>query len=766
MIGISEGIVLADRYRLVRRQAERAIGATWVATDTQTGSDVWVQFADRGGLAEAADLLGRHAHPAIPTVLDTGELRLVVNSRALAAGEGRLPSQATHVEIVIEFAVLKPLTGRALPPKIARRPLAPAEGLALAAGVAGALVIARGESRSHGWLTAESVWVARRGGCAIDLAQGLAFPDDARIETEQEVTGYFAPERLNGGAASEAADVFALGWLLYETLIGHATLHAEYTRLVAGAGAVTTHELLALWRERARVHVVELLEADSALALLITASLAERAADRPSLDAFASGALEAAGRWKGAAALVGGASAAAAVGAGGAASVAVAGAGAVGAGASGAAGVGLVGAEVDTVTGSGAQGTEGSETGADAGSDADANSEAGAEAGSDVDSDVETATAGQALTLLSEAAAAALVVDGAINLAGIPSQRVNADVASAAVGAGAETTEAAGAEAQSAESPVAESSAAQGDRTESGAADSGAVDSGAAESGDAESAAVEPAGFAGGVQAAPLLAGGVIESIEIIENAAAPAGPAASPRHGRRHRALFSVAAAAILAIFVVGLSVGYAWGHHGTSVQSVAAAGRGSAGTGGGTGGSGGGTGGGGSSGSNTAGAPAVAAAAASASAVCATPAATASGEALSNAATTVQPSPGATGPAAVGQVAPSPSASLPAVTPTLSPLPAPASNAVAIEELVITVERGHAAGVIGPAVTKELLTQIDRIKAAGRVKGEAGPLWTSVLGELALMIENDQQNRTLPTDLANQLSTTLSYLYGSSGS
>ncbi len=213
VIGISEGIVLADRYRLVRRQVERGIGVTWIAADTETGADVWVQFADQGGLADAAGLLRRHEpeHRAIPAVLDTGELRLVVDSRSVATPGGREAPAATHVEIVIEFVVLRPLTGRALPAKITRRALPPAEALALVAGLAGALVPACAEGRSHGWLTADSVWAARRGGYVIDLALGLAFPDSARIEVDQAATGYFAPERLNGGPAGEAADVFALG---------------------------------------------------------------------------------------------------------------------------------------------------------------------------------------------------------------------------------------------------------------------------------------------------------------------------------------------------------------------------------------------------------------------------------------------------------------------------------------------------------------------------------------------------------------------------
>ncbi|MGH3415752.1 MAG: hypothetical protein ACRDSS_04745, partial [Actinocrinis sp.] len=463
MIGISEGIVLADRYRLVRRQVERGVGATWVAVDAETGSDVWVQFADRGGLAEAAELLGRHEHPAIPVVLDTGELRLVVNSRALAVTEGRLPSQATHVEIVIEFVVLKPLTGRALAPKIARRPLVPAEALTLAAGVAGALAFARDEGRSHGWLTADSVWMARRGGYAIDLAQGLAFPDDARIETDQEVTGYFAPERLEGGASSEAADVYALGWLLYESLIGHATLTAEYTRLVAGAGAVTTHELLTLWRERARAHVTELLDAESPPALLIVASLAERAADRPSLDAFASGAREAAGQWKGMAALVesvaarpkstgagagvgvGGDTAAGAVVAAGAvaamagAAVATSDIAGVGAGAGAAAGAGIATVAVNGPANGHDFGDE--IVAGDIGAQSGENSEMDA---ADDDDAVDTATAGRALTLLSEAAAAALVVDNAIGVAAVPLEAARLGATSALASAGIAAAEASG----------------------------------------------------------------------------------------------------------------------------------------------------------------------------------------------------------------------------------------------------------------------------------------------------------------------------------
>lgn len=283
---------------MTRRQGERETGASWIAVDLETGSDVWIQLSDHGGLARAAEAVRGLTPPAAPTVLDTGELRMSVDSRALAALRGGEEGHAAHTDVVIEFVVLKPLAGRGLAAKIQRRALPPAEGLAIAAMLADTLDEALPKGGSHGWLNAGSVWPVRRGGCVLDLAPGLAYPDGAPIAMEQQVSGYFAPERLavsgepgaavgSGSAATEAADVFALGWMLYEMLIGHAELLAEYERLVAGAGAVTTVELLALWRARARVHLTELVEADSPLAVLALACLAEKPLERPELSAFA-----------------------------------------------------------------------------------------------------------------------------------------------------------------------------------------------------------------------------------------------------------------------------------------------------------------------------------------------------------------------------------------------------------------------------------------------------------------------------------------------
>lgn len=593
--------MLADRYRLVRRQIERGIGATWVAADTETGSDVWVQFADHGGLGQAAQFLGEHTHPAMPTVLDTGELRMVVDSRALAAPEGRAAPHATHVEIVVEFAVLKPVTGRSLPAKITRRALAPAEALTIVAALAGALELARAEGLSHGWITADSVWLVRRGGCAVDLALGMAFPDGARVEVEQAVTGYFAPERLgdgregSGGGASEAADVFALGWMLYEALIGHAALQAEYARVVAAAGAVTTLELMALWRERARKHAAEIAGAASQLGLLLAGCLEENPAARPGLAAFESGARRTAAAMAGIGPLV-------------------------------------------TLAARGAR---------------------------------HAATRGE----VAADEAAALVVGAAL---GLTAAEATADLV--------------GGEAVAVAAPAAPAAAASASAVTATAT--------------ATATAFEA------------------ESLEAAHIAAERSGS----HHATRHKVLMCSAVAGVLAVFAVGLIVGYQWGHGGGSSGSSAQAGA------------------------APGGAVAVAAGAGTA---CASPGASASGAALASVVT------GTSTPAA--SPTPTPTPSSPDTTPDTTPtFVAPASNAAAIAELGQMVSAAQAAGTISAAEASALSGAVNQIRATSPTSST----FTSTLRNLGNLVQNGREQGTIPTGTANEIASVLSYLYSPVGS
>ncbi|MGH6653623.1 MAG: hypothetical protein ACRDVE_00295, partial [Actinocrinis sp.] len=98
---------------------------------------------------------------------------------------------------------------------------------------------------------------------------------------------------------------------------------------------------------------------------------------------------------------------------------------------------------------------------------------------------------------------------------------------------------------------------------------------------------------------------------------------------------------------------------------------------------------------------------------------------------------------------------------------LPAPTSDAAAIQDLMVTALRARASGTVNADTAGALVEAIQQIAAVRAASPSvADTSWDSALSKLALLIENDQQARTIPTDVANQLATTLSYLYGSSGS
>ncbi|HET9168497.1 MAG TPA: hypothetical protein VFN97_03640 [Actinospica sp.] len=542
MIGISEGMVLAERYRLVRRHEDLGIGEFWGGVDQETGSEVWVCFSDRPGLGRIAQEMQQWKAPATPRVLDEGEVRLILDSRTLGAG-GAQGRAATHVEVVVEFAVQEPALGKPLPGRIVRRPLAPAEALAIVAAMAGALDEALSAGYSHGWISAASAWNLRRRVCLVDLVSGLAMADDVKIDVAAQATGFYAPERVAGGGADEAADVFALGWLLYASLVGMANLEAYYAETMAAAGSSNTAELLTLWRHRTREHVSMLLEGDSALAVLLLGALAERPADRPTLAAFHTAAAEAARGLAGAAALVAyqpkrrPAAAAAAM-----AAEAAELAGAVAAGAVAGAVVGAVAEELLAAeSGSVAAGSAGAGGGAE--SAAAESGSVGAQAGAGAESG---AAAGESAGAGGGAAVAAAGLAGV----GVGAALVAAESGSVGAGSGGAGTES--------------GSAGAGAGAGAGSAGSGAA-SVAAESGSvgvaSESAAVAAgaAGLVGGALA--------VEAFESVGAGGGAGGGATAAGHhgGRRARLGTGMLVACGVGLLVIGVGTGYAFGSSGS---------------------------------------------------------------------------------------------------------------------------------------------------------------------------------------------------------
>ena len=768
-------MVLAERYRLVRKHEDLGTGEFWGGVDQETGSEVWVCFCAQPGLSRIAEQMREWGAPAVPRILDSGEIRLILDSRTMGV-TGAPGRAATHVEVVVEFAVQVPALGKPLPGRFARRALAPAEALSLVALLAGALDEALGAGYSHGWISGASAWNLRRRACLVDLASGLARLDTEPIEMAAQVSGYYAPERIAGGGASEPADVFALGWLLYAALVGQANLDGYYRATMATGGSLSTAELLALWRERSREHVRTLLEADSALAVLLLGALAERPSERPSLAEFQAGAAEAGRGLAGVAALVAFVPEARA-GAKSAAGV-VAGA-AIGAAAGVIAGAALAEAEAaavdaptaDTATATTADTSTSAETASSAPTPADATSGAavaaagvaGLAAGAVVaaglaeeasaGAGLAAGTAGEAVGGTGAAASAAVGSAGAV---GGAAGAVGGTTTSTAVGGADVVGSAAGA-----------AGAVSGTAT-STAVDSASVVGGAAGAVGGATTSTE-VGSTGAVGGATDAVGGAATSTEVggaglvsgavetggVEGVAVESGSVPTSAHHRRGRPRVGTGmlVGGAVVLLAIGLGSGYAFGSAGSGGGSavVADVSRG------------------GSSGSGAIAAAACAPSAKSSSAVvvaaanaatvaAASASASASAAASPTTASTTAPATTAASAATTTAAAATASAGWNAG----ATLPVPTSTPGAVAQLTEIVQGGESSGLLSSGTAATLRGEITAIQHAITT----GSGYIAALEQLSQTIQSGQSAGTIPQNLSVQLATSLSYLYGSTGS
>ncbi|HTJ68985.1 MAG TPA: hypothetical protein VL551_15730 [Actinospica sp.] len=222
---LSEGVLLGERYQLVRRLevfsvgAERVAGVEyeyWLATDVTSEADVWIQFAASDGvyaggsaLAGAVSALRRINHPAVPVVHAFGEYEFEADGAVTSVGYCAVPAAA----------------GETLAAVLLREEIDSAEILAALAQVAEVLELLAEFELVHGHLSSHSVLLTATEGAGYEVVLS-DLPASLALETalESELT--------------VAADVYALAWLTVLALVGPAVLEAEF-----GAGFATAVEL-------------------------------------------------------------------------------------------------------------------------------------------------------------------------------------------------------------------------------------------------------------------------------------------------------------------------------------------------------------------------------------------------------------------------------------------------------------------------------------------------------------------------------------------
>lgn len=198
--------LVLGRYRPLKPLGSGGSGSVWLARDEQTGLDVALKIIAREG--KAAQRAEREA-AAAARLRHPGVLRAYAFSR-----------DARHVYIAHEY-----VPGRTFREAIRAGELTDASAVEACAQVCEALAHAHGAGILHRDVKPSNVLLAEGERVSARLLDfGLARMAEAETLTEAgDVPGtlaYISPERLAGEQATEAADVWAVGVMLWEALAG------------------------------------------------------------------------------------------------------------------------------------------------------------------------------------------------------------------------------------------------------------------------------------------------------------------------------------------------------------------------------------------------------------------------------------------------------------------------------------------------------------------------------------------------------------------
>ena len=190
-------------YEIVSPIGAGGMGAVWKARDPRLNRDVAIKVSD----ARFSERFGREAravaslnHPNVCQIYDVGP----------------------------DYIVMEYIDGA--PP---RGPLAPAQAVKLALGVAAGLEAAHEKGITHRDLKPANILITRSGVKLLDF--GLALMSAAPVASDAETVavaqatiagtvlgtaGYMSPEQAQGKTADARSDIFSFGVVLYELLSG------------------------------------------------------------------------------------------------------------------------------------------------------------------------------------------------------------------------------------------------------------------------------------------------------------------------------------------------------------------------------------------------------------------------------------------------------------------------------------------------------------------------------------------------------------------
>src|SRR6478735_8353845 len=253
------GTVLSGRYKLEAKLGSGGMSTVYLARDATLDRAVAVKVMHRE-MSEQPDQLERFrqearavaklSHPNVVAVIDAGE-------------------DGGHPYIVFEY-----VEGETLKQRIARiGALDPQEALAYAIEIARGLTVAHARNMVHRDIKPQNVLIDSEGRAKLtDFGISRQLEQDGMTATGRVLgtTDYVAPEQAMGHGADPRSDIYSLGVVLYEMLIGQVPFHADSQ--VGVAMKHVNEELPDVQRRRPEV--------SAAVALVVERATAKSPADR------------------------------------------------------------------------------------------------------------------------------------------------------------------------------------------------------------------------------------------------------------------------------------------------------------------------------------------------------------------------------------------------------------------------------------------------------------------------------------------------------